>query len=350
MDTRRFEKILSYFPEVKIGVLGDFFLDLYISMDRSLSELSLETNLEAFQAVDIHGLPGAAGVVTNNLIALGAGASAIAYIGFDGNGFLLRKELEKRGVNVEHLLRSTERYTPTYIKPMMLELNGLKIELNRIDIINRTPNPRELEGEIIQRIRSAIQDYDGILVTEQVKNDGCGVLSGRIRKALAEISSVYPDKPVIVDSRHFAAKYENVSLKMNISEACEAAGKSFSITQLQQKSNSLETARQCQRFFWEKLNKPIFITMGSKGISACANGVDHYYPGFQTKMPIDIVGAGDSVLAGCGISLCAGATPAEAAYIGNLVGSITIEQIGTTGIATRERLLKRHHQYQKMFN
>jgi len=81
MNNKRIEKILSSFPKVKIAVLGDFFLDLYISMERSLSELSLETNLEAFQAVDIQGLPGAAGVVTNNLVALGASTSAIAYTG-----------------------------------------------------------------------------------------------------------------------------------------------------------------------------------------------------------------------------------------------------------------------------
>jgi hypothetical protein len=39
--------------------------------------------------------------------------------------------------------------------------------------------------------------------------------------------------------------------------------------------------------------------------------------------------------------------PDEAAYIGNLIGSITIEQIGTTGIATPEQLLERHYEYQK---
>ena len=83
------------------------------------------------------------------------------------------------------------------------------------------------------------------------------------------------------------------------------------------------------------------------GISGCADGIDFYHPGYKTSEPIDIVGAGDSVLAGCGISLCVGASPAEAAYIGNLIGSITIEQIGTTGTATPEQLLRRHFQYQK---
>lgn len=354
MDNKRLEKILSTFPEVKIAVLGDFFLDLYIALDRSLSELSLETNLEAFQAVDVQGLPGAAGVVTNNLIALGASTSAIAYTGYDGNGYILRKELGRRGVNIDHLIQTAQRFTPTYTKPMMTEVDGATIELNRIDVKNRTPISSELENEIIQRVRMAVQDHDGILVTEQVKDDGCGVLSPRVRQMLAEISIAYPNKVFIVDSRHFTARYEHVSLKMNLAEASMAIAEldAHVYSQIQTKKNvgRLKAAIAYQRLFWDKLKQPIFITLGSEGISGCAAGGNFYFPGYQTSGPIDIVGAGDSVLAGCGISLCAGATPEEAAYIGNLIGSITIEQIGTTGIATPEALLKRHYEYQRQYS
>ena len=347
METQRLEKIISSFPSVKVAVLGDFFLDLYISLDRSLSELSLETNLEAFQAVDIQGLPGAAGVVTNNLVALGANTSAIAYTGDDGNGYVLRKELSRRGVNIEHLLQSAERFTPTYTKPMMTEIAGPTIELNRIDVKNRTPNPVELEDEIIHSMRVAMKDHSGILVTEQVKDDGCGVLSPRVRKALAELSLEYPEKVFMVDSRHFADRYEHVSLKMNLSEAVRAGSGYVPQLNISDKAGNLETAIRLQRLFGSKLERPIYITLGSEGISGYADGEDFYYPGYRTSQQIDIVGAGDSVLAGCGLSLSAGATPKEAAYIGNLVGSITIEQIGTTGIATPEQVLERHHEYKK---
>ena len=301
MENQRLEKILSSFPKLKIAVLGDFFLDLYISLDRSLSELSLETNIEAFQAVDIKGLPGAAGVVTNNLVALGASTSAIAYTGDDGNGYVLRIELSQRGVNIEHLLQSTERFTPTYIKPMMTEVDGPTVELNRIDVMNRTPNPIELENEIIQRIRTVIQDHDGILVTEQVKDDGRGVLSPRVRTALAEVSITNPDKVFIVDSRHFSAKYEQVSLKVNLSEALKATGELDTQVHTQKNVGRLKTAQVCQRLLWKKVKRPIFITLGSKGISGCGKGEDFYHPGYHTSGSIDIVGAGDSVLAGCGI-------------------------------------------------
>lgn len=346
MKTHRLESLISSFSKLKVIVLGDFFLDLYIHLDRALSELSLETNLEAFQAVDLIGIPGAAGVVTNNLVALGASTTAIAYTGDDGNGYVLRRELNRRGVNTEHLLLSDDRFTPTYTKPMMTEVAGSTVELNRIDIRNRSPNSSDLEDEIIHRMQSAIPDHDGLLVTEQVVDDGCGVLTPRIRSALANLAHEDREKIFIVDSRHFTDRYSDVALKLNLAEAIRAAQVVDPRRNWSQDGDRLKIARECQRFLWERVKKPIFITLGSTGISGCASGHDFYYPGYKTEKPIDIVGAGDSVLAGCGIALCAGASPAEAAYIGNLIGSITIEQIGTTGIAKPEQLLKRHHEYQ----
>jgi bifunctional ADP-heptose synthase (sugar kinase/adenylyltransferase) len=134
---------------------------------------------------------------------------------------------------------------------------------------------------------------------------------------------------------------------MNLSEASRAIREIDHQAHIQNNSDWLNQAIACQHQLWNKVKKPIFITLGSQGISGCANHENFYHPGYQSSGAIDIVGAGDSVLAGCGISLCAGASPKEAAYIGNLVGSITIDQIGTTGIATPEQLLKRHFQYQK---
>jgi sugar/nucleoside kinase (ribokinase family) len=46
-------------------------------------------------------------------------------------------------------------------------------------------------------------------------------------------------------------------------------------------------------------------------------------------------------MAGIMAALCAGASPGEAALVGNLVASITVQQIGTTGTATRGQVLER---------
>ena len=347
MSDQRISELLEAFRSVRVAVLGDFFLDLYIQLDRGLSELSLETNLEAFQTVDIVGQPGAAGVVTNNLIALGAGASAVAYTGEDGNGYTLRKALSARGVNLEHLIERDDRFTPTYIKPMMREVAGTVVELNRVDVKNRTPNTVDLNRVLAEAVEAVLQDHDGILVVEQVADDGCGTLSPLVRTALAEAGQKYPEKIIAVDSRHFTANYDCVTLKVNFSEVVRAVEMIAPGEIERVEGSKLDTAVRCQRLLHEKTGRPVFVTLGAEGISGIADGKEFYHPAFPISGPVDIVGAGDSVLAACGLAMCAGASPEEAAYIGNLVGSIIIQQIGTTGVATPEKLFERHKVYQQ---
>jgi sugar/nucleoside kinase (ribokinase family) len=54
--------------------------------------------------------------------------------------------------------------------------------------------------------------------------------------------------------------------------------------------------------------------------------------------PTDPTGAGDSATAGAVLALCAGATLHEAALVANLVASITVQQLATTGTARPDQI------------
>src|SRR5260370_11048266 len=89
------DQILSRIPALRIGVLGDLFLDRYLEIDAALTEPSLETGLDAYQVVRVRSLPGAAGTIINNLVALGVSrVEPIAVIGDDGEGYELRQALK----------------------------------------------------------------------------------------------------------------------------------------------------------------------------------------------------------------------------------------------------------------
>ena len=97
----------------------------------------------------------------------------------------------------------------------------------------------------------------------------------------------------------------------------------------------------CGHELYQRSRRPVFLTVGADGILVFdGDGMTHV-PGIRVQGPIDIVGAGDSTMAGIVSSLCCGATHAEAAMVGNLVASITVQQIGTTGTATREQVVER---------
>src|SRR3954471_18195902 len=115
------EHILACAGGLTIGVLGDLFLDRYLDLDAALTEPSLETGLDAYQVVDVRALPGAAGTVINNLVALGVGrVHPVAVIGDDGEGYELRRALQGlRGVETGAVFSRVGRRTPTYTKPLL---------------------------------------------------------------------------------------------------------------------------------------------------------------------------------------------------------------------------------------
>ena len=73
-------------------------------------------------------------------------------------------------------------------------------------------------------------------------------------------------------------------------------------------------------------------------------------PGVHVDGPIDPTGAGDSASAGAILGLCAGAELPEAAVVGNLVASITVQQIASTGVARPDQLAPRLQLWQQQMS
>ena len=340
MDAQRLDEILGGLAKVSIAVVGDFFLDKYLEIDSTLREVSLETALEARQVVAVRCYPGAAGTVVNNLVGLGVGRIfPIGFTGRDGQGFDLRRGLSQPGVDLTDLLETGERMTPTYAKPLVIEEGKPPRELERLDIKNRTPLPQALEDAILMRLEQRLEGCDALIVADQVRERNCGVITDSVCERLAQLGEERPGKVLFADSRRRIGLFRNVIVKPNHLEAA----RSLALPVDQTSPDSL------LRHIAHRTGRPACLTMGQRGILAFDGEKTHLIRGFVHEAPIDIVGAGDSLTAGMVSALCAGATFAEAALIGNLVASITIEQIGVTGKASAEQVRRRFAQYRERF-
>jgi sugar/nucleoside kinase (ribokinase family) len=97
-----------------------------------------------------------------------------------------------------------------------------------------------------------------------------------------------------------------------------------------------------------KTTRAAFCTMGERGILVARPGQDlSLVPACPVNGPIDIVGAGDAATSGIVTALLSGTSELEAAAFGNLIASITIQQLGTTGTATPEQVRERWQQIGK---
>lgn len=331
----RLEAILANFPNLKIGLVGDLFLDRYLDIEPGVEELSIETGLEAYQIASVRNYPGALGTVMNNLTALGVGRLVpVTVIGDDGHGYDLLHELRKLPVDDQHIVQVADRLTPTYTKPLKQERKREWHELNRLDVRSREPLAASTNREVAAHLQAAFEACDGLIVLDQINETNWGVINDETRAVLRGLTQQTPDKLMYIDSRAHLARFDFGVLKGNRAEVLGAVG----LTEAADEAVS-EAAHELSA----RAGQPVFVTIGEAGILVIEpTGDVSRSNAFPLQGEIDIVGAGDSATSGIVASLLSGGTPIEAADVGNLVASITVQQLGTTGTATPAQVLARH--------
>jgi sugar/nucleoside kinase (ribokinase family) len=349
MSSERLDELVGRFARLRVAVLGDYFLDKYLDVEPSLAETSVETGKTAHQVVAVRQSPGAAGTIVSNLAALGAGTiHAVGYTGDDGQSYDLRRGLTSLGCNIEHLHVAADRMTPTYLKPRDRSVLSLAGEHNRYDTKNRTPTPEDLQRRIIASLDRLLPELDAVIVLDQVEEEDCGVVTGKVVAALAERAgqvrstgfsrSLSPEGgttnggPVFwADSRRRIGRFRNVIIKVNQFEAVgrenPRPGDEVSLDEIEPALGRLRA----------KTGAPVLVTRGPEGMIV-SDPEPTRVPGVRVEDPIDETGAGDSATAGGVLALAAGADLPEAALVGNLVASITIRQLATTGTARPDEL------------
>jgi rfaE bifunctional protein kinase chain/domain len=331
----RLMQLIEPFPRLAVAVLGDFFLDKYLDVDPSLAEISLETGKIAHQVTGIRHSPGAAGTVVANLAALGAGRlHAIGLTGDDGESHDLRNDLQSFGCTTDHLHCDPGRMTPTYLKPRDKTDPGLTGEHSRYDTKNRTPTSRSLQEKIVDSLDALLAGLDAVIAADQVEEEDCGVVTALVREALADRAKRYPNVVFWADSRRRIRRFRGVVIKPN---QFEAVGQESPPPDATAPFDELAPAIERLR---AETGAPICVTRGEEGMVA-SDPEPTLVPGVRIEGPTDPTGAGDSATAAAVLALASGAELPEAALVGNLVASITVQQLATTGTARPDQLPER---------
>jgi D-glycero-beta-D-manno-heptose-7-phosphate kinase len=134
----------------------------------------------------------------------------------------------------------------------------------------------------------------------------------------------------IVDAQKGLQRYVGATIfTPNIPEAEQAVG--YAIDQphaLNQAGQDLLKLTQAQQ---------VLITRGDEGMSLFdRSGTHQVIPAFNRTDVFDVTGAGDTVVAALTLSLIGGASPWEAAVLGNLAASLVVRQFGTATTTVEE--------------
>jgi rfaE bifunctional protein kinase chain/domain len=323
------KEISENLKNLRVAVIGDYCLDQHWYMDSKFDKKLDYNDDTTFALTDIIYSPGGAGNVANNFVKLGVNVKCIGIIGDDGNGYQLMKCLKNIGADTKYMLKTKEKETHTCIRSTRIT-GDRKIKLNEIITSKFAETSKKTENYIKNKIKQVINEVDAFVLVEQFDDNNKGIFTDDIRKEIIELSEMHNNKIFIADSRKYIDKYENMFLKCNRNEFIETL-------------NINEFNESCLVGVNEKLTnfKTLFITRGEDGMTLIDNKNNvNNVPAIKINREINTCGAGDSATAGIVVGLYSNYDIKESALLGNIMASIAIKDLESTGYPTYEKIVE----------
>lgn len=316
---------LERFGKGRIGVIGDFCLDVYWHADMTKSELSRETPHFPLPVVSERMSPGGAGNVVANLLALKPKkVYAAGVFGDDWRGQTLKGLLSKAGADVSGVVADPSRVTDTYIKPLRKGYaDNVVYEDPRLDFANYAALSAAVEKRLLAALEKIAKKVDVLCVCDQMP---FGCITKAVRERICALAA--GGLKVIVDSRDRIALYSGVIVKPNEIEASRVFKGRIAPTAFEKLAVALE----------KRTGRPAIVTAGDRGCYVSQRGEATHIPACKVEGEIDFCGAGDTFLSALACSTAAGFSLVDAAAIGCAASAVTIKKFKTTGTANRREL------------
>ncbi len=327
----RLDGLLRSFHGRTVTVLGDFSLDRYCWAE--VQGVSRE------RADPVHVVwkqtfnPGGAGNVAWNLAALGARVRAVCVVGADPFAGILLGCLSGSGIDASGAIEAPERQTTSYEKTRSWGPDGAVRDIS-LYADNREALRPETESHLLEALDRAL-DGSEVFIAADYFQGRPSVVSDRVLAAVLERFRGFRG-PSFSMSRLRLASFAGSTLVGNEYECCRASG--LHTPELFDEAPLSELAR-VSGALCAISGRPTVVTCGGRGILVDeGDGAPTLAPTAPPRAEVDIVGAGDSALAGLALARASGASWVEAAAIGNMVANVTIHKLHTTGTATPDEV------------
>jgi ADP-heptose synthase, bifunctional sugar kinase/adenylyltransferase len=304
-------RITNLFPGKRVVIAGDLVADQFLS--GSISRVSREAPVFILRHEETETRPGGAANAAANVASLGGMPILVGVTADDENGRLLRQSLESAGVNCGQIVSNVGGTTTTKVRVLAGQSYSVKQQVIRIDYENSSDLSDELRSQLIENLANASADADAIVISDY----GYGVVDKELFEQARQLAQQH-SIPLIVDSRTRLREFGGAtSATPNQEEVEQLLGPNFSDA-------------DCQRLCEELGFDSLLVTCGNKGMVIVENGKNvRQFSAIGSTEPVDVTGAGDTVIAAYSLGLASGLAPYEAAAIANHAGGIVVMKKGT---------------------
>ena len=315
------ETIGEVFRQKTVVIVGDLVADQFLN--GTISRVSREAPVFILRHDSTQTRPGAAANAAVNVASLGGKPMLVGFVGSDANGDLLVQSLNALSVNTESLVRSPELSTTTKIRVLAGQHYAARQQVIRIDY----EDTGKISAELKTKLRNNLASLSGVADAIIVSDYNYGAVFPEIYDEALAISRSR-NIPLIVDSRFGLDGFSNAtSATPNRDEVEQLLGKDF-------------TADDCSSLRERLGLTALLVTNGNQGMMLFEAGQPPLNIAvIGSSEPVDVTGAGDTVIATYALGLASGLSFADAARIANHAGGIVVMKKGTAS-ATADEVLE----------
>ena len=329
VNIKNLTQYLDQFKKCNLLVLGDTIVDQYAACEPL--GMSAEAPVVVVRELETKEYVGGAGIVAAHVRALGAKCSYLSIVGDDQPARIVRNSMKDQNIDA-YLIEDPSR--PTTFKIRYMVENQKLFRVSRLQDHSLT---QELELQLIERLEELVPQVDGVLVSDFVY----GTVTKNLLKRLLVLSKKHKVK--LFGDLQCSSQVGSILQLKEFNLICPTEREAR--IALGDNENGLEWLAQTLRK--KTKAKELLIKMGNEGFIAYAkkNSKDmsarQHFPALAVN-PIDVTGAGDSLLAAMSVSICTGANLMEASAIGTCMAFIAVQNVGNSpvGIESLRSLLQ----------
>lgn len=316
------DKLVEYidsWKKAKLVVIGDTILDQYAGCEAL--GMSAEAPVLVVREIQKRNYIGGASIVASHIKALGAECNFISIVGNDNTANIVKQELSKLEIS-SFLIEDKSRQT-TFKKRYVVENQ----KLFRVSRLNDHVLDKEIELKLIKKLEEIAPYIDGIVISDFMY----GVITKEVIRKVLLLAEKYNLKifgDVQCSSQiGLVTKFKNCSLICpNEREARIALQDKDS--GLEALSNKLIKITNCEK---------LIMKLGAQGFIAydqikSGKIVSQSFPALSVN-PVDVSGAGDSLIALMATALSTRNNFMAAAALGSCMSAIAVENMGNKPIS-----------------
>lgn len=320
VDLTRLLDLIASFPRQTIGVVGDFVLDEFVSGE--ISRVSREAPVLILRHRKSESYPGGAANAVNNLADLGARVLPVGVVGDDEGGRKLLDCFRRKRIDVSGILRARDWSTTTKTRYLAGWTHTTEQQVLRVDREPQAGLSSKIAAAISRKARQIATRADAILVSDY----GFGAASPALVKTLES-------KCVMLDSRYRLLEYSDAGVTAATPNEPEVEA----AYQTRVGNDTAKLDELGQRALRDANLDALLVTRGKDGMAVYERSrPPRHLPIYGSDAPVDVTGAGDTVIAVFTLALAAGASYLEAAHLANYAGGIVVMKRRTATVTQAE--------------